>query len=78
MKLEELLLLVISPRLLVDGGIQVVVPPLSALLASPLGDVVGVFEFLGDLGPVIESKLSNQLGNRFVFLNRRGGYLKSP
>ena len=78
MELEELLFLVAGPRLLVDGGVEVVVPPLPALLAGALGNVVGVFELLSDLGPVVESKLRHQLRNGLVFLNRSRCYLKGP
>ena len=54
---EELLFLVIGPRLLVDSRVEVVVPALSALFACALGDVVDVLEFKGELSPVIEAVL---------------------
>jgi hypothetical protein len=73
MKFEEVLLFIVSPGLLVDCRVEMVVPPFTALFPGPLGDVIAFLEFLGDLGPVIESVLGNQSRDGFVFLNTRSG-----
>jgi hypothetical protein len=57
MEFKESLFLLVGPGLFVDSRVEVVVPSLPALLAGTLGDVVGFFEFLGDLCPVVEAKL---------------------
>ena len=56
---EELFFFVVGPGFFVDGGVEVVVPAFAALFAGALGDVVDIFEFEGDLGPIVEAELGN-------------------
>ena len=78
MKFEEFFLLIIRPWLLVDGGVEVIVPPFPALLACTFGNVVGLLEFGCDEGPVVEAKLIDQFRDGLIFLNRDEGYLQVP
>ena len=75
---EEFFLLVVGPGLLVDGRVEVVVPPFPALLPSTFGNVVGLLEFGSDEGPVVEAKLVDQFRDGLIFLNRDEGYLQVP
>lgn len=77
-KFEEFFLLIIRPWLLVDGGVEVIVPPFPALLACTFGNVVGLLEFGCDEGPVVEAKLIDQFRDGLIFLNRDEGYLQVP
>ena len=78
MEFEEFFLLVVGPGLLIDGGVEVVVPPFPALLACTFGNVVGLLEFGGDEGPVVEAKLIDQFRDGLIFLYRDGDYLQVP
>ena len=71
-QLEESSLFLAGPRLLVYRRVQVVVPAFPALFAGAPGDGVCLFQFFSDLGPVVESKLSDELANGFVFLPKVG------
>jgi len=75
MELEEFFFLLVGPRFFVDRGVEVIVPPFPTLLPGAFGNVVGLFEFGGDEGPVVEAKLVDKFRDGFVFLNRREGYL---
>jgi hypothetical protein len=68
-QLEETFLLVGIPGLLVDCGIEVVIPALATLLASPEAEAVALPQFLRDLGPVVESELRHQRADGLVFLS---------
>ena len=57
---KEKFFFLVAPGFLVDSGVQMVIPPLATLFSSPFIDVVGLLQFHGYLGPVIESELSHQ------------------
>lgn len=61
---EQHPLLIRSPGIFLDPGVQVVVPSFSALLSDPSRQVVG------DLSPLLRSMSSNQLKNQAVFFRR--------
>lgn len=67
-EVEEFVLLVVVPGLLVDCGVEVVVPAFAALLAGALGDRVVLLQLAGDLRPVVQPELPHQLADRLVFL----------
>lgn len=69
MQLEELFLLVVGPWLFVDCWVEVVVPTFPALLARPLGNVIRLLQFMGNLGPVVEAVLRHQFRDSLVLLN---------
>lgn len=68
--LEQFDFLLAAPRQLVHAGVQMVVPPLSALLASPLQNRVILSEFCGDFGPVFDAELCDKFRDGLVFLDR--------
>lgn len=53
---------------LLDAGIQVVVPSLSALLASAPADMVVVLELLGDEGPPLGAVPLDQTDDGIILL----------
>lgn len=55
-----------------------VVPSFSALFASSLGNVISFFEFLCDMGPIVEAVLWDKFGDSLIFLNNGAVYLKVP
>lgn len=77
-QVEEPLLLIIVPRLLVDRGVEVIIPPLSALLARADGNRIGLFQLLCDLGPIIESKLRHKAADGLVLLTNQTSYITTP
>ena len=58
--LEKSALLLGTPRLLADGGTEMVIPPLSALLAGPPHPQAAFLELIGDAGPVLKPVLVNE------------------
>jgi len=77
-EVEKMLLFCRAPGLLVYGRVEVVVPAFPALFACSFGNSIGIFEFLGNLGPVVESELSYQFANGLVFLTKHMNYLRGP
>ena len=51
-----------------------IVPPLAALFAGPLIDLVSFLEFLWDISPVQEAELLNESANSKVFLELEKNY----
>mmetsp|Transcript_55587 Transcript_55587/g.153398 ORF Transcript_55587/g.153398 Transcript_55587/m.153398 type:complete len:304 (+) Transcript_55587:942-1853(+) len=62
--LEKYLLLLLGPRVLTDGRVQLVVPALAALLAGPS------IELIPDKAPVFGTVLLHQLRHQEVLLGR--------
>lgn len=71
MQVEQPLLLIVVPRLLVDRRVEVIIPSLSALLARADGNRIGLFQLLRDLGPIVESKLSHKTTDGLVLLTKQ-------
>ena len=71
MRLEKQHLLLIRPRFLVDVGVEVVVPSLSALFARPLNSDLPRSEVLGHVGPVVDAHLRHYGFEAVVFLDGR-------
>ena len=61
-------LLLFGPLLLVNGRIQVVVPPFSALLAAPARNGKLLDNVLGNDAPALDAELGHQMPNRLVLL----------
>lgn len=78
MQVEQPLLLIIVPRLLVDRRVEVIIPSLSALFARTDGNRIGLFQLLCDLGPIVESKLSNKTTDGLVLLTKQRAYITTP
>ena len=70
MQVEQPLLLIIVPWLLVDRRIEVIIPSLSALLARADGNRIGLFQLLCDLCPIIESKLCHKTTDGLILLTK--------
>lgn len=68
MELEQLILLLLIPPLCLDGRIQLVVPPLPALLARPANDVILCLHDLGYLAPLLGLVRGDDLLQDGVFL----------
>ena len=62
MRLQDGSVLVLTPGLLVDGWVQVVVPPLTTLLAY------APWQLMCDLRPLLRSNFTNQFDNSLVLL----------
>jgi hypothetical protein len=57
MQIEKLFFFLVVPRLLVNSWVEMIIPPLTALLASADGDGIGVLELSSNFSPVVESQL---------------------
>jgi hypothetical protein len=55
MQLEQQHLLIIAPSFLVNFGIEMVVPPLPALLACSVELIIPLFQFVRDSSPIVQS-----------------------
>lgn len=67
-RVEDDLLLDVIDRRLLNGRIQVVVPPLTTLLARAPSDMVLAGELLGDKGPTLGAVPGNQVYDGVVLL----------
>ena len=75
---DQLLVVLKRPAQLLLGLIEVVDPPLSALLAAALLDLEVLPHQPGDERPVLAAVLAHQLREYVVFLNDRNVYVVAP
>ena len=61
-RLDDDPIFLLRPTFLADVGVEMVVPPLSALLADPSGKV------LGDEAPILGSVCLDELQDQLIFL----------
>lgn len=78
MQLEQQNLLIVTPSFLVNFGVQMVVPPLPALLASSVELIIALLQFVGDSSPIVESDFCYDLGQDGVFLGKAYLYIVRP